>query len=311
MTTVATGGGGSGSSPTVAGASASFFDCPCDVAVDNDLCVYVADWWNHRIRKLTPIDGKAVAATPDAEAVPPAEAKRATARLGTERDARAAAVAGRAADEKKSALLDASLIRNTVSPSDWILSTAKINLPGARCAALVLESVTLPLLDMEDPHIVVTVVNRRGMICGKSVRTTNLAEGVQTKARGRRRSSLFKLPTKLRIVSRKAQDLTNLSKTVYVCPPPGGEASGDAPEKIDNDEYKVFFELKHWKESKQKFSTRCFTYMDFKEGVMLTSDTYRLPLYSKPTDFTRKKISRLRGAHFLQLEVLPYHSQLR
>uniref|UniRef100_A0A6V3NTZ0 C2 Aida-type domain-containing protein n=4 Tax=Lotharella globosa TaxID=91324 RepID=A0A6V3NTZ0_9EUKA len=119
--------------------------------------------------------------------------------------------------------------------------------------------------------------------------------GPKNDSRTRRRSLLFKLPYN------QPQEQTSISDIVFLCPPQDTQ--------VDDDEYKVFFELKHWKVQSEKFSTKCFSFMDFRMEMLTTNKGYELPLYYKPTDFTRKKLNVMRGN--LKMEWLPYHSQLR
>jgi len=101
--------------------------------------------------------------------------------------------------------------------------------------------------ELDDPHIVITIVDRQGLICAKSIRTDAMNNGPKNDSRTRRRSLLFKLPYN------QPQEQTSISDIVFLCPPQDTQ--------VDDDEYKVFFELKHWKVQSEKFSTKCFSFM--------------------------------------------------
>jgi hypothetical protein len=51
----------------------------------------------------------------------------------------------------------------------------------------------------------------------------------------------------------------------------------------------IFFEFKHFKQQKNKLSTKCFAFVEYEE-IQKAGDAC-LELYKKPTDFTKKKLS--------------------
>uniref|UniRef100_A0A7S0GKV1 C2 Aida-type domain-containing protein n=1 Tax=Amorphochlora amoebiformis TaxID=1561963 RepID=A0A7S0GKV1_9EUKA len=281
--TLAKGGGGSEGSKD----HLSVFDCPCDVAVDKELNIYVADWWKHRIRmlrrkgSLLSVDDVVHHRTQISES------------------------SGGTSPKAENATRNTSHQTQVELATEWILSTTKINLTGTICIALCLESITASVENLVDPHIVITICDKKGLICGKSVRTQNLGDETLTPSRVRRRSSLFKLPIKLPQLpkTQTTPKVTGFSSLIYLCPPHTSQ--------IRDDDYVVFFELKHWKEQSSKFSVRCFAFMPFRLAMLKSNQNYALPLYHKPTDFTRAKLSPFRGEAYLRLEWLPYHSQLR
>lgn len=62
---------------------------------------------------------------------------------------------------------------------------------------------------------------------------------------------------------------------------------------LDNfsEEHSIFFEFKHWKPKKKKFSTRCYTFMEYDEIVTAKTNTsVQLELYKKPTNFRKRNI---------------------
>lgn len=64
----------------------------------------------------------------------------------------------------------------------------------------------------------------------------------------------------------------------------------------------IFFELKHWKAKKKKFSVKGFAFLEMDE--IEESGAVPMELYQKPTNFQRKKLVLLGGAGYMQVEII-------